>query len=333
MLKRLTGLVEVIPLRHRLYDINIIDVYTQLTYLCRMFKNKHLLSVTIYVFLTVVIVAGCKSNFEKLRTGTDTAKKYQEALKLYNNKQYTKALVLFDDLVQRYKGRAEAEDLYFYYADTHYKLKDYTTARYHYKIFADTYPASPKAEQARYMAAYCFYLESPIFSLDQDNTLKAIEALQLFINLYPKSERVEEASRLIQDLRGKLETKSYANAKLYLTIGDYQSAVIAFKNSLRDFPDTRYAEEMEFLMIEAQYLYAKNSFETRQEERFNEVIALTNEFIEKYPSSKYLKNAKQYKQNAQKDIEDVRKILTTVQAVQKNKKIKQEETKKVNNEQ
>ena len=298
-----------------------------------MFKNKRLLSIALHILLAVVI-AGCKSNFEKLRVSTDTAKKYQEAIKLYNNKKYTKALVLFEDLVQRYKGRAEAEDLYFYYADTHYKLGDYTTARYHYKIFADTYPSSAKAEEARYMSAYCFYLESPTFSLDQENTLKAIEALQLFINLYPKSTRVAEASKLIQDLRHKLETKSYENAKLYLTIGDYQSAVIAFRNSLRDFPDTPYAEEMEFLMVESQYLYAKNSFESRQEQRFNEAIALANEFKEKYPSSKYLKNAEQFKLSSEKGIEEVRKILAAAQAEQKSKEAKQEKTnKEVKNEQ
>lgn len=298
-----------------------------------MFKNKRLLSIAVYLLLAVVI-AGCKSNFEKLRTSTDTAKKYQEALKLYNSKKYSKALVLFEDLVQRYKGRSEAEDLYYYYADTHYKLGDYTTARYHFKTFADTYPSSAKAEQARYMSAYCFYLESPTFSLDQENTLKAIEALQLFINLYPKSERVAEASKLIQDLRHKLETKSYENAKLYLTIGDYQSAVIAFRNSLRDFPDTPYAEEMEFLMIEAQYLYAKNSFESRQEQRFTEAISLANEFKEKYPSSKYTREAQRYIEISAQGIEDAKKVLAAAQAAQKSKEVKQEKnTKETKNEQ
>lgn len=292
-----------------------------------MFKNKRLLTITIYLLLAVVIT-GCKSKFEKLRTSNDTAKKYQEALKFYNNEQYTKALVLFEDLVQRYKGRAEAEDLYFYYADTHYKLDDYTTARYHFKNFADTYPNSRKAEEARYMAAYCFYLESPIYSLDQENTYKAIEALQLFINLYPKSERVAEASKLIQDLRFKLETKSYENAKLYLTIGDYQSAVIAFRNSLRDFPDTPYAEEMEFLMIEAQYLYAKNSYESRQEQRFNEAISLANEFKENYPSSKYTKDANQYIQSSKEGIENAKEILAAAAVIQKNREVKQEKTNK-----
>lgn len=295
-----------------------------------MFNNKRIITYTIYILLAVTI-AGCKSKFEKLRLSNDTAKKYQEALKLYNKKDYNKALTLFDDLVQKYRGMAEAEDLYYYYAYTNYNLKDYTTARYHFKTFADTYPTSPKAEECRYMSAYCYYLESPNYSLDQENTLKAIDALQLFINLYPKSDRVAEASRLIQDLRGKLETKSYANAKLYLDIGDYQSAVIAFQNSLRDYPDTKYAEEMEFLMIRAQFLYAKNSFENRQEQRFNEVINLANEFIENYPSSNYVKEAQQYKKDAEEGIENVKKLMAASQPAKKEEK--QDENKKENNEQ
>lgn len=272
-----------------------------------MFENKRIT----FILLIVVALFGqsCKSKFEKLKASNDNAKKYQEGVRLYNKKDYTKALVLFDDLVERYRGLTEAEDLYYYYSYTHYKLRDYVTARYHFKIFADTYPSSPKAEECRYMAAYCFYLESPTFSLDQANTIKAIDALQLFINLYPKSDRGQEAAKLIQDLRDKLEIKSFENAKMYLEIGDYKSAVIAFNNSMRDYPDTKFSEEMEFMMIKAQYLYAKNSFENKQEERFNEAILLYNEFIESYPSSKFAKEAEQLKKDSEKGIEDVKKLL------------------------
>src|SRR6202000_2255167 len=218
------------------------------------------------ILLVLLLVAGsCKSKFEKLKASNDNAKKYQAALALYNKKQYSKALELFETLVQRYRGQAQAEDLYYYYAYANYNLKDYTSARYHFKTFADTYPSSLRSEECRFMAAYCYYLDSPIYSLDQENTTKAIESLQLFINLYPKSDRVPEASKLIQNLRDKLEEKSYANSKLYFTIGDYQAAVIAIGNTLRDYPDTKYAEEMEYLTIKAQYLYAKASNEYFQD--------------------------------------------------------------------
>lgn len=280
---------------------------------------------------------GCKSKFEKLQASNDTGKKYQEGIRLYNSKKYSKALILFDDLNQKYRGRDEAEDLAFYLAYTNYKLKDYTTARYQFKVFADTYPNSPKAEECRYMSAYCYYLESPNYSLDQDNTVKAIDALQLFINLYPKSERVAEASKLIQDLRDKLEKKAFDNAKLYLTTGgydaqNYRSAVIAFRNVLRDYPDTKYAEEIGYLSIRAQILYAQNSLETKQEERYNEAVTMADEFAEDFANSKYLKEVKDMRKQSEHGIEQAKKILASEQADNKKNDNKKEDNKQAENE-
>jgi len=273
-----------------------------------MFK-KQLTLLTSVLALLIITLGGCKSKYEKLKASNDYAKKYQEAIKYYNQKDYNKALGLFEVLVERYRGRAEAEDLFYYYAFTNYKLKDYTSARYHFKTFADTYPSSTRAEECRFFSAYCYYLDSPIYSLDQDNTMKAIEALQLFINLYPKSDRVTEASKLIQNLRDKLETKAYANAKLYLTISDYQSAVIAFNNALRDYPDTKYAEEMEYLTVRAQYLYANHSLEYKQEERYTLAEVYANQFNEKYPNSTYGSDVKTLAKNSERGIQSAKRIL------------------------
>ncbi|RZK19281.1 MAG: outer membrane protein assembly factor BamD [Pedobacter sp.] len=283
-----------------------------------MFKVKHLI---ILVFVAALGIAGCKSRFEKLRASNDVAKKYQEALRLYNKRDYSKALVLFEDLSQKYRGRAEAEDLNYYYAYTLYRLSDYTTARYQFKSFADTYPASKNAEEARYMGAYCYYLESPSSSLDQENTYKAIDALQLFINLYPTSDRAAAAGKYIATLRGKLEDKAFENAKMYLTTGpsnvdNYRAAVIALKNAQRDYPDIKYAEEMDFLMIKAQYLYAKNSYLTRQEDRYNEAVELYTEFTENHPESKFTKDAKQIKADAEVGIATTKEELALFAADQ-----------------
>ena len=289
-------------------------------------KNKKSI-VVVFSLLVIMFASSCMSKFEKLRLSSDVTRKYEEALRLYNKKDYNRALILFEDLAQRYRGRAEAEDIYYYYAYTNYRLKDYINARYHFKIFAETYPHSSKTEECRFMAGKCYYLESPIHSLDQQNTLKAIDALQLFINLYPKSERVAEASTLIDHLRYKLETKSYHNAKLFLDIGNYKSAVIAFKNSLRDYPDTKYTEEIEYLMVKAQYLFAKNSIENKQEDRFNEAILLAVDFLTKYPLSKHHKEVEHLKKESKLGITSVQKMMAqeefrTQQQVDKQSKVK-----------
>jgi outer membrane protein assembly factor BamD len=270
-----------------------------------MVKDQLKLFAGTSVFL-IIVLSSCKSEYEKLRTSNDNAKKYSEAVKLYNNQEYKKALGLFEPIVRRYTPQEQVEDLYYYYAYTIYKLKDYTLARYQFKNFADTYSLSPKAEECRFMAAYCYYLDSPIFSLDQGNTVKAIESLQYFINLYPNSDRVADAGKLIQNLRSKLEEKSYANSKLYFAIGDWQAAVISPGNTLRDYPDTKYAEELDFLTIRAQYEYAQHSREDHQVERYNQDVGYVRQFIEKYPDSKYLKDAKDYLKYCNEDIAKVK---------------------------
>lgn len=278
-----------------------------------MFKIKHIL--TLSFILILLGTMGCKSRFEKLRLSNDVAKKYQEGIRLYNKKDYSKALILFEGLAQKYRGTAEAEDLNYYYAFTLYRLKDYTTARYKFKEFADTYPASKNAEECRYMGAYCYYLDSPKSSLDQENTYKAIDALQLFINLYPKSDRATQAAQYIANLRNKLETKAFDNAKLYYDLGgyditNYKSAVVALKNAQIEFPDIKYAEEMNLLIIKSQFMYAKNSYPIRQEERFKEAITYYNEFIEGYPNSKLAKEAKQLKDDSEAGIVNAKRIIS-----------------------
>jgi len=298
-----------------------------------MFKKQRALIAGL-IISSVLVFAGCKSGYEKLKESNDRAKQYQQAVKYYNKKDYSKALELFELLMPKYRGLPEAEDLFYFNAYANYNSKDYTSAQYHFKNFADSYPSSARAEECRYMSAYCFYLDSPNATLDQTNTTKAIETLQLFINLYPKSERSVEAGKLIQNLRDKLETKAYNNARLYLDIGDYLSAVMAFNNALRDYPDTKYAEEMEFLMIKAQYMYAKNSAEYRQEERYTQTMSYADQFAEKYTASKYLRDAADYLKDSERGIAHAKRVLAELETEGKlAKKIATDSTKSTGQQQ
>lgn len=269
---------------------------------------RRLFIVALFSLSALLVISGCRSKYQKVLRSSDANLKYEKAKEYYNKEDYYRALTLFEDLVNTYRGTDRAEEIYYYYAYSNYGLRDLTSARYHFKTFADTYPRSKFAEEARFMAAYCYYLESPVFTLDQANTYKAIEALQLFINLYPQSTRVGEANELIDKLRTKLENKSFYNAKLYYNTEDYRSAIFAFRNSIDDFPDTQHKEEMEYLIVKSSYLYAKNSIESKKEERFAETIDSYLLFLDHYPQSKYLREAESIYEEALKELEHYRKV-------------------------
>ena len=224
------------------------------------------------------------------------------ALKYYNEKDYFRSLQLFDELINVYRGTANAEKVYYYYAYCHYYNGDYVLASFHFKNLAETLPNSQYAEESSYMSAYCEYLDSPSYSLDQTNTFNAIRDLQMFINTHPKSLRIEDCNILIDKLRLKLETKYFEIAKLYFYIEDYKAAIVSLKNVVKDFPDTKYKEEILFYLLKANYNYAQKSINSKKFERYTSTIESYNNLYITYPNSKYLKNAENILKVSNKEI-------------------------------
>ena len=108
---------------------------------------------------------------------------------------------------------------------------------------------------------------SPVYSLDQTDTSKAIEKLQAFIDTYPNSEYLGEANSIVKNLNEKLERKVFENAKGYNTISDYKSALVALDNFIINFPGTPYKEKALFYKLESAYSLAINSVPSKMEER------------------------------------------------------------------
>lgn len=250
-------------------------------------KFYHYILVFSYLFL-----ASCKSEFEALRTSNQPEKIYTAANKYFDQKEYDKAIALYDIVIQYYRGRMEAEDLFYKYAYAHYHQGDFILASTYFKNYSATFANSINKQEAEYMAAYSNYRLSPNYKLDQSYTAKAIEGFEEFINLYPNTERAELANRLIDDMRRKLEQKSFAQGELYFKIGQYQAAVTSFQNTLKDFPESKKVEEIRFLILKSSFILASNSIYEKQIERYNETLGHYNTFIKKHPKSKLSKDAR-----------------------------------------
>ncbi len=76
---------------------------------------------------------------------------------------------------------------------------------------------------------------------------------------------------------------------------DYQAAITSFKNLYKDFPDTKYKEEVLFLTLKAYYKYAMNSIPSKKQERLKGTMEAYNTFMTFYPNSNYKNEAEQLK--------------------------------------
>ncbi|CCH53757.1 outer membrane assembly lipoprotein YfiO [Fibrisoma limi BUZ 3] len=261
----------------------------------------------------IVFLLGSCSPFSKLqKNGTDD-EKYKGAVQYYKKGDWYRAGILFEELIPVLKGSTESEMAQFYYAYTQYHQQQYLLSATLFKKFYETFARSDYAQESMYMYALSLYKDTPSFNLDQSNTLTATAALQDFINAYPGSQYRDDCTKMILDLRRKLERKAYEKAVLYyktsgFNIASYKSSVIAINNFQREFPDSEYNEELAYLKFDAQYSLAKNSLETKQKERYQEAIGYYQAFVDKYPSSKFLKQAEKMYETSQKEIERLDKL-------------------------
>lgn len=252
-----------------------------------------------WVIGLIIISTSC-SKYNQLLKSTDNELKYETAIDFYEQGNYYRASQLFDQLKTIYRGTEKDERIQYYIAYTNYKQGDYVIASYYFKKFAKGFPYSEFSEECMYMSAYCYYLDSPKYSLDQTNTIEAMKELQLFMDLYPKSERIDECNKLIDSLRDKLELKAYEIAMLYFKIEDYQAAVVSFENVLDNFPDTDYREEIYFYILKSRYIYADKSIESKKHERFELAVKSYDKLASNYPNSAFLKEANTIKESSKK---------------------------------
>jgi outer membrane protein assembly factor BamD len=245
--------------------------------------------------------------FNKLVKSSDMDAKFAAAVKYFDAEEYTRALTLFEELMGVYRGTSRGEEVHFYYAYCSYNLSDYIVAGYQFRNFVRNFPSSKHAEECAYMNAYCFYLNSPQYSLDQIDTKLAIKEFQRFTNQYPQSKHIPECNEILDRLRGKLELKSYENSMLYYNMSDYKASIVAFGNHLKDFPGTKHEEELNYLIIRSYYLLALNSIESKKQERFKLATDHYIKFLDNFPKSEYLKQAEMVYTSALKNLEKYNK--------------------------
>ncbi|MEZ0130163.1 outer membrane protein assembly factor BamD, partial [Flavobacterium sp. LBUM151] len=161
------------------------------------------------VSLLIVVVLFCScSDYQKALKNEDVAAKFEIATKMYEAGKYNKAIRLFEQLAPTYRGKPQAEKLFYMFSQSYYKTKQYYLAGYQFESFVSGYPRSEKVQEAAFLGAFSYSKLSPVYSLDQTDTVKALEKLQAFIDNYPNSEYTPQANAAVQVLNGKLEKKA-----------------------------------------------------------------------------------------------------------------------------
>ena len=262
----------------------------------------------VFLLMMTVLLSSC-GEYNKILKSTDYELKYSYAKKYFNAKQYSKSATLLDELVTIFKGTAYAEESLYLLAQSYYVQKYYQTASQYFETYYTTYPKGEFTELSRFYSGYGLYLDSPDPRLDQSQTYKAIEQVQLYLEYYPQSERAEEAQNIMFELQEKLAYKELMATRLYFNLGTYmgnnfQSCVITAQNALKNYPYSKYREEFMFLIIRAKYELALVSVEEKLQGRYRDVVDEYYNYMNEYPEGNYVKQVTKFYDYASKRITD-----------------------------
>ena len=247
------------------------------------------------------------SKYSKVLKSTDYDYKLKMANQYYDQKKYSKAKTLYEELFTIFKGTPQFEDLYYRYANCHYLTKDYPSAENLFKGYLEVFPNSARTDEVEYLQAYSYFRDSPKPELDQSNTVKAQGMMQTFINTHPGSAKLKDAEHIVDLCNEKLETKEMQGAQLYYNMGQYRAAAIAYNSLLNDFPDSKVADQYKLLIVKSYYQYAKLSVPEKQQMRYEKVVVEVQDFQDRFPESKLLKDAERYLTLSQSNIKSLSK--------------------------
>lgn len=168
-------------------------------------------------------------------------------------------------------------------ADALFKKKEYGEAADAYRTFAKLHPKHERVDYASWQIGNSLFLEAPkSVARDQSSTEKALEELRSFVTKFPESKYADDASKKIGDGRERLAAKELYVGRYYVDRKEWRGSLSRLRTVLSRYPDSDSAEEASFLL-------GKALFHTKDREESRRIL---NEFVAKYPSSDWSRDAR-----------------------------------------
>ena len=171
-----------------------------------------------------------------------------EAKDEYAHGQYTTALKLFEELMDRFPFSKYSLMAELKIADCHYYLEHYTEAIEAYKSFQTNHPANPANAYAMFQVAMSYYKQIDTIDRDTTGAHKSIAVFSKLIRTYPDSPYIDEARARVTAARNFLANHELYVAQFYLKTDKVNEAAGRLEYLLDNYPDTAVAPEAKRLL-------------------------------------------------------------------------------------
>lgn len=260
----------------------------------------------IILILSFTVFQACADK-NLIKPGDSVEVAFNKAKRIYDSKEYGDASRAFESVVTIARGTTYAQDSQYFLAESYFNNNEFLIAASEYERYMNYFPRDERREEVQYKEALCYYEISPRYKLDQTETLKALELFQLFILRYPTSDFSSEAGKRVNELRDKLAHKMFDSGVFYLRIREYKAAAVYFGQVVNEYPDTQWADDALAKQMESYEIYADNSIEEKQEERYRLAINSYQKYLQLFPMGAQRPDMEKKYDEIQKKIKDLAK--------------------------
>ena len=221
-----------------------------------------------------VLLTGCGARQVPL-TNLTADQLFGRAQNELNEGDWDDAIAAFDQFIIQYPTHPRAQEARFRLSEAYFGKKEFITASNEFNRLANDYPAGPYADDARFKVCESYYRLSPKPPLDQQYTRSAYDHCQSLIAYFPSSEFTPRAQEIMAEMRNKLAQKEFDNGEFYFKRNAYDSAIIYYDLTVRDFADTPHAPKALGRLVE---IYQALGYDEEKE-------ATRQRLIKDYPDS------------------------------------------------
>lgn len=201
--------------------------------------------------LSVAAVSACSSGFKLSRFPTNE-RLFAAGVTEYNKKKWDHAVTVFEKLTFDLPARDTLLPLsHWYLAKSHAGRNEHLLAAQAYNRLAESFATDSLADEAMYEAAREYQAMWRQPTLDAQYGEQALAAYQSLLGLYPDTDRKKDAASQIDTLQEWFASKDYESGMYYYRRKAYDSAIIYFKDVVKNYPQTGKAREAYLRLVTA----------------------------------------------------------------------------------
>ena len=192
------------------------------------------------LFLSLAIaLAGCSflHSTNQVQEIKDPKVLYQQAMALYEQGEYKKALPYFRKLLYGMGINDYTDEAQYYLAATYYHLKEYDLAILELEFFIKNFRFSALYPDALLLLAKAYEGKYSNIHLDISPLKKGLKYAQRAKEILKGTDKEKEADVVIRSIREKFARKHLLAAWVYNKLKKYKSELLYLELYLKEYPD------------------------------------------------------------------------------------------------